>query len=183
MSMALMLGEAKWEPIGAGDERRLDRRQEDARCDEQQDHAEHREGEALLLDPAAVLDVVDAAEGGVHRPPEGGAYPERAEEGGDPDRRRVFLDPFQDVAQRLLLGVREESLQIVEDPRLDPLDLQNLAEDEEDEQREGEDGQHQVVGDHRREAGDVLPVGSLPKGAQPGAWISQWTGHGLDFRN
>ncbi len=126
---------------------------------------EHREGEALLLDPAAAFDVVDAAEGGVHRPPEGGADPERAEEGGDPDRRRVVLDPAEDVDQRLLLHVREEALEVVEHAGLDPVDLQHLAEDEEDQQGEGEDRQHQVVGDHRREAGDVLLVSALPKGA------------------
>ena len=120
-----------------------------------------------------VCDVVDAAEGGVHRPPEGGADPQRAEKGGDPDRGRVVLDPFQRVRQRPLLGVGEEPLQVVEHARLDPLDLQHLAEDEEDEQGEGEDGEHQVVGDHRREPGDVLAVGALPEGAQPGAWISR----------
>ena len=53
-----------------------------------------------------------------------------------------------------------------------PLDLQHLAEDEEDQQGEGEDRQHQVVGDHRREAGDVLAVRALPKGAQPGAGMA-----------
>ena len=140
----------------------------------QQDDAEHREGEALLLDPAAALDVVDPAEGGVHRAPEGGADPERAEEGGDPDRGRVVLDPVEDVGQLGLLGVGEEPLQVVEHARLDPLDLQHLAEDEEDEQGEREDRQHQVVGDHRREPGDVLLVGAVPEGAQPWAGMSQW---------
>ena len=72
----------------------------------------------------------------------------------------------------VLLGVGEEPLEVVEHARLDPLDLQHLAEDEEDQQGEGEDRQHQVVGDHRREAGDVLAVGAAPEGAQPGAWMS-----------
>ena len=83
----------------------------------------------------------------------------------------------EDVGQRLLLGVREEALEVVEDAGLDPADLQHLAEDEEDQQGEGEDRQHQVVGDHRREPGDVLAVGALPKGAQPGAGMADGAGH------
>ncbi len=155
----------------------LHRRHEDAGGDEEQDDDQHREGEALLLDPAAAFDVVDPAEGGVHRSPEGGADPKRAEEGGDPDRRRVVLDPVEDVGQRPLLDVGEEALQIVEDAGLDAADLQHLAEDEEHQQGEGEDRQHQVVGDHRREAGDVLAVGALPEGAQPGAGLGRRIGH------
>ena len=173
----LDVGEAEGQAVGAGDDGALDRRQEDAGGDEEEDDGQHREGEALLLDPAAALDVVDAAEGGVHRAPEGGADPERAEEGGDPDRRRVVLDPVEDVGQRVLLGVGEEPLEVVEDARLDPADLQHLAEDEEDQQGEGEDRQHQVVGDHRREPGDVLAVGALPEGAQPGAGMAEGVGH------
>jgi len=38
------------------------------------------------------------------------------------------------------------------------------VEDEEDEQGEGEHRQHQVVGDHAGEAGDVLLVGAVPEG-------------------
>ena len=151
----------------------LHRRQEDAGGDEEDDDRQHREGEALLLDPAAALDVVDAAEGGVHRAPEGGADPERADEGGDPDRGRVFLDPVEHVGQGVLLDVGEEALQVVEYAGLDPADLQHLAEDEEHEQGEWEDRQHQVVGDHRREPGDVLAVGALPEGAQPGPWMAE----------
>jgi hypothetical protein len=107
------------------------------------------EGEALLLDPAAAFDVVDAAEGGVHRAPEGGADPERADESRDPDRRRVVLDAVEDVGQGLLLDAGEEPLEVADDAGLDPLYLQHLAEDEEHQQGEGEDRQHQVVGDHR----------------------------------
>ena len=72
------------------------------------------------------------------------------------------------LLQRVLLGRREEPLQVAEDARLDARAPQHLAEDEEDQQDEREDGEHQVVGDHRREPGDVLPVGAVPEGAQPG---------------
>ena len=53
-------------------------------------------------------------------------------------------------------------------PGLDPLDPQHLAEHEQHQQHEREHRQHQVVGDHRREPGDVLRVSALPEGAQPG---------------
>jgi hypothetical protein len=121
--------------------------------------------------------VVDPAEGGIHRPPEGGPDPERAGEGDDPDRGRVVLDPAQDVAEGLLLDVREKALEVGEDAALDPLDLQHLAEDEEHQQREREDREHQVVGDHRREPGDVLGVGALPKSAEPGDGMTEGVGH------
>ena len=81
---------------------------------------------------------------------------------------------FEHVGQGVLLDVGEEALQVVEHARLDPADLQHLAEDEEDQQGEGEDRQHQVVGDHRREPGDVLAVGALPEGTQPGAGCGAW---------
>ncbi len=173
----LDVGEPKGQAVSAGEQRALDRRHEDAGGDEEEDDAEHREREALLLDPAAALDVVDPAEGGIHRTPEGGADPERADEGGDPDRRRVVLDPVEDVGQRLLLDAGEEALEVADDAGLDPLDLQYLAEDEEHEQGKGEDRQHQVVGDHRREPGDVLGVGALPEGLEPETGFAQGIWH------
>src|SRR5690242_20830843 len=56
-----------------------------------------RSGEALLLHPAAALDVVDPAEGGVERAPERRAEPEARDQGDDPESRR-----------RVLHGVRSE---------------------------------------------------------------------------
>ena len=41
--------------------------------------------------------------------------------------------------------------------------VDDLAEDEQDQQREREDREHQVVGDHPGEAGDVLLVSAVPE--------------------
>ena len=50
----------------------------------------------------------------------------------------------------------------------------HLAEDEQDQQREREEREREVVGDHRRQAGDVLAVGALPEHAQePGRAASR----------
>ena len=85
----------------------------------------------------------------------------------------LFWILVEDVGQGARLGVGEEALEVVEDAFLDPVDLQHLAEHEEHQQGEGEDRQHQVVGDHRREPGDVLAVRAMPKGAQPGGRIGE----------
>ena len=58
------------------------------------------------------------------------------------------------------------SLRIV---ALDVRALQQLAGDEEQQQREREDGEQQVVGDHRRHPGHVLLVGAPPEGGQRSA--------------
>ncbi len=69
----------------------------------------------------------------------------------------------------MLLDVWEEALEVVEDAVLDPVDFEDLPEDEEDQKGEREDCQHQVVGDHRREPGHVLAIRPVPEGTQPGA--------------
>ena len=54
----------------------------------------------------------------------------------------------------------------LQDAGLDLGALEDLAEDEQDEEGEREQRQDQVVGDHRRQPGDVLAVGAVPEGAQ-----------------
>ncbi len=122
------------------------------------------EREALLLEPAAALDVVDPAERGVHRPPERGADPEPRDDRDDADLGRVVPNPHQRVRQRALLGSGEELLQVAQHGRFDVRALQDLAEDEEHQQGEGKDREHQVVGDHRRHSGDVLLISPAPEG-------------------
>ena len=139
---------------------------DDARREEDDDDDQHHQREALLLHPAAALDVVDPAEGGVHRAPERGADPDRADRGDDADRGRAVADPVDDAGQRALLGGGEDALQVAEHARLDVGVLDHLAEDEQDQERERKQRQREVVGDHRREAGDVLAVGALPEDAQ-----------------
>jgi hypothetical protein len=112
--------------------------------------------------------VVDPAEGGVHRAPEGGADPDAADAGGDPDRGRALTNAFDRVGEGVLLDVGKESLQVDDDALLDLVAVDDLPEDEQHEQREREDRQHQVVGDHPGQAGDVLLVRAVPKAACPG---------------
>ena len=113
--------------------------------------------------------MVDPAESRVHRAPERGADPDPAHDGGDPDRRRARADPVNRLLERALLDVREEPADVEDHAVLDVGVVHDLPEDEEHEQHEREDGQHQVVGDHPGEAGDVLLVGPVPEGAQPGS--------------
>jgi hypothetical protein len=56
--------------------------------------------------------------------------------------------------------------QVVEHARFDVGALEDAAEDEEDEQRERKQRQHEVVGHHAGEPGDVLLVGAVPERAQ-----------------
>jgi hypothetical protein len=44
-----------------------------------------------------------------------------------------------------------------------PLDPEDLAEYEQDQEGEREDREHQVVGDHPRKPGDVLSIGPDPE--------------------
>ena len=111
--------------------------------------------------------MIDPAEGGVHRPPEGRTDPDAADDRRDPDRRRAGTDPVDSVLQRRLLDVGEEPLDVEDHAVLDVGAVHHLAEDEEDEQREREDREHQVVGDHPGEPGDVLLVGAVPERSQP----------------
>ena len=67
-------------------------------------------------------------------------------------------------SQRLLLGRGKQLAEVAEDRRLDVGALQQLAGDEQQQQREREDREHQVVGDHRRHPGDVLLVCAPPEG-------------------
>ena len=82
------------------------------------------------------------------------------------ERGRAVADPVDDAGQRVLLSGGEDALEVAQDARLDVGVLDHLAEDEQDQQREREQRQGEVVGDHRREAGDVLAVGALPEDAQ-----------------
>jgi hypothetical protein len=113
--------------------------------------------------------VVDPAEGRVHRPPEGGADPDPADDRSDADGRRVVPDPLDGVLEGLGLDVGKEALDVEHHALLDLGAVDDLAEREQDEQREREDREHQVVGDHAGEAGDVLLVGPVPKAARP--WV------------
>ena len=70
------------------------------------------------------------------------------------------------VVERVQLDGREQALEVVQDAGLDVGALQDPAEDEEDQQREREQRQHEVVGDHPGQPGDVLLVGAVPEGAQ-----------------
>ena len=141
----------------------LDRRHRDARRQEDGDDEQHDQREALLLDPAAAFDVVDPAEGGVHRAPEGRSDPEPGDDRDDPDLSRVVADLIEARLQRVLLGRGEELLQVAEHARLDVGALAGSGRDEEQQQGEREDREHQVVGDHRRHPGDVLLVGAAPE--------------------
>ena len=142
-------------------------RDDHAGGEEQRQPQQHHQREALLRDPAAALDVVDAAEGGVHRPPERGADPERADRGDDADRRRAVADRGRGRWRASSCSTAGKSRwRSTQHVRLDVGGLEDLAEDEEDQQREREQREDEVVGDHPREAGDVLLVGALPEGAQ-----------------
>ena len=85
--------------------------------------------------------------------------------------------------ERVLLGGREDALQVAQHARLDVGVLDHLAEDEQDQQREREQRQRQVVGDHRRQAGDVLAVGALPEDAQEPGRAASRGGAGLAARS
>ena len=63
--------------------------------------------------------------------------------------------------------------EVAQDARLDVGVLDHLAEDEQDQEREREQRQREVVGDHRRQAGDVLAIGALPEDAQERAEASR----------
>src|SRR6185295_10366379 len=117
---------------------------------------------------ATALDVVDAAEGRVHRTPEGRADPDPTDDRRNPDRGGAGADPVDRILQGPLLDVGEEPLDVLDHAVLDVRAVHDLAEDEEDEQGEGEDGEHQVVGDHPGETGDVLLVGPVPECPRPG---------------
>ena len=56
------------------------------------------------------------------------------------------------VVQRVQLDGREQALEVVQDAGLDVGALEDPAEDEEDQQREREHRQEEVVGDHARPA-------------------------------
>ena len=145
----LEVGEAEGKVLAASaDEGRLERRHDDARGEEQGDNQQHPEREALLLEPAAAPNVVDAAEGGVHRAPERGPDPDGAERRGDPDRRGVGSDAVEGVAQCVELDGGKQPAQVVEDADLDVVALDHAAEDEEHQECEREERQEEVVGDH-----------------------------------
>ena len=71
-----------------------------------------------------------------------------------------------DARQRALLDGREDALQVADDAVSHLGVLDHLPEDEQHEEREREQRQDEVVGDHRREAGDVLAVGAVPEDAE-----------------
>ena len=70
------------------------------------------------------------------------------------------------LVSELLLGGGKDPLQVADHAVAHVGVLDHLAEDEQDQEREREQRQRQVVGDHRREPGDVLAVGALPEDAQ-----------------
>ena len=80
--------------------------------------------------------MVDPAERRVHRAPEGGPDPERADRCGHSERRRAVADVVERAVQRVRLDGREQALEVVQDAGLDVGALEDPAEDEEDEQRE-----------------------------------------------
>ncbi len=65
------------------------------------------------------------------------------------------------------LDGREDALEVVDHRLLDVAGLEHLPEHEEDQEREGKQGQREVVGDHRRHSRDVLSIGPVPEGAKP----------------
>ena len=164
---ALHLVEAERKIVGARDREVLGDRDDDAGRQEQRDDKEHHEREALLRKPAAALDVIDAAESRVHRAPEGGADPDGAGGGRDADRGRAVTDALDSAGHLVLLDGRKDPLEIVDHGLLDIARLDHLAEDEEDQEGEREESESEVVGDHRRHAGDVLAVGPMPEGVEP----------------
>ena len=85
---------------------------DDARRDEHQHHHQHPEAEQLLAHPRAARQVVDAAERRVQRAPEGGADPQRGDQGDDADRGRGLLEPRGSVDQRALGRAREDRARV-----------------------------------------------------------------------
>ena len=137
----------------------------DRRGEEEHRDDQHPDRPPLLLDPAAALDVVDAAEGRVHRAPERGPHPQRSDHGGDADRRRAVADPIEDrssVASSVAGKRRCRSSRILVCASLARAPARRRTGSA---ARTGK-GEQQVVGDHPRQTGDVLPIGPIPERPQ-----------------
>ena len=93
----------------------------------------------------------------------------RRDEGDDARGGGGLADLAQRVAQRRVRRGGEELLEVGEDRALELRAGEHLAGDEQRDQRDREDAQEEVVGDHRGEAGQVVRVGLLPEPVEPGS--------------
>ena len=134
---------------------------DDGRRDQEQGDHQHDQREALLGQPFPALHVVDPAEGRVERAPERGAEPDARDEGDHAEARGVLADVEQEPGDRPVRGGREEALEVLDRTGLQAVALEHVAAHEQRHEREREERQEQVVGDHPREAGDVVGV-ALP---------------------
>ena len=147
----------------------MKRRHRDGGHDEQQHDREHAEREQLLAHPAPARPVVDPAERGVERAPERGGEPHGGSQRRDPGRGRGRLEPPDRAAQRALGGGREQLLEVEQHGALKILGAQHAAGHEQRDERDREDREQQVVGDHRRETREVVLIGLAPEVGHRGA--------------
>ena len=91
------------------------------------------------------------------------ADPQGGDERDDADGGGGVADLAQRLAQRGLGGGGEELLQVTEDGLLELGRREHLPGHEQRDERDREDREQEVVGDHPGEAGQVVLVGLLPE--------------------